>query len=234
MNIKLNFNERILVVAPHPDDESIGCGGLIIKYGEKCDVLLITDGRNGDGSGWVNKNDLVLIRHQEINDAMDIAGINKLYELKIPDSTAFLNYNIVKKFNIKDYQYIFIPNRHERHPDHETLYPFFKKMIKNQKSKAQLIDYEVWTPLRYTPIILDISGVIGRKKMMISKYQSQIKDMDYVSMAESLNRYRGICNNIEYAEAFCPSRYDSIVRNFFHWLPIKIQLMIKSILKIKV
>ena len=47
MGFELQKNEKILVVAPHPDDESLGCGGLMSKYGKQCDVLLLTDGRRG-------------------------------------------------------------------------------------------------------------------------------------------------------------------------------------------
>lgn len=47
MNLRIKESDRILIVAPHPDDETLGCGGILAKYGEKCDVLLITDGRLG-------------------------------------------------------------------------------------------------------------------------------------------------------------------------------------------
>ena len=39
--------ERLLVVAPHPDDEAIGAGGLLALYGSQCDVLVLTDGAKG-------------------------------------------------------------------------------------------------------------------------------------------------------------------------------------------
>lgn len=47
MNVLINNNDKILVVAPHADDESIGCGGLLSLYGNQTDLLLITDGSKG-------------------------------------------------------------------------------------------------------------------------------------------------------------------------------------------
>ena len=47
MNTFINIDEkaRILIVSPHPDDETIGCGGILAKYGSQCDVVVLTDGR---------------------------------------------------------------------------------------------------------------------------------------------------------------------------------------------
>ena len=48
--LNINPKARILVLAPHADDETIGCGGFLLKYGKQCDVVLLTDGRYGDSS----------------------------------------------------------------------------------------------------------------------------------------------------------------------------------------
>lgn len=47
MDVIIKSTDRILVIAPHADDESIGCGGMLSLYGPQCDILLLTDGRKG-------------------------------------------------------------------------------------------------------------------------------------------------------------------------------------------
>ena len=43
--IDLRNARNILVVAPHADDETLGCAGLLLKYKDITDVLVLTDGR---------------------------------------------------------------------------------------------------------------------------------------------------------------------------------------------
>src|SRR5687767_6864064 len=46
-NISFTGHDRVMVVAPHPDDETLGCGGTIAKHaaaGDQVEVLIITDG----------------------------------------------------------------------------------------------------------------------------------------------------------------------------------------------
>ena len=44
-DVELNKDDRILVVAPHPDDESIGMGGFMTHYAKRIDVIILNDGR---------------------------------------------------------------------------------------------------------------------------------------------------------------------------------------------
>lgn len=39
--------DKIAIIAPHPDDECIGAGGVISLYPQQCDVYILTDGRQG-------------------------------------------------------------------------------------------------------------------------------------------------------------------------------------------
>ena len=44
---QIEENTKILLLAPHPDDESIGCGGILIKHPNNFKVICLTDGRCG-------------------------------------------------------------------------------------------------------------------------------------------------------------------------------------------
>lgn len=46
--INIKCDDKILIIAPHPDDECIGCGGLLSLYPEKCSVVVMTDGSQGN------------------------------------------------------------------------------------------------------------------------------------------------------------------------------------------
>ena len=64
--INIKCDDKILIIAPHPDDECIGCGGLLSLYPEKCSVVVMTDGSQGninvdpEQEAIIRKNQLLL------------------------------------------------------------------------------------------------------------------------------------------------------------------------------
>jgi hypothetical protein len=49
ISIVISKNDKILIVAPHSDDECIGAGGILCGYSDKCSVVVLTDGCQGQG-----------------------------------------------------------------------------------------------------------------------------------------------------------------------------------------
>ena len=43
----ISREDRILIIAPHPDDEIIGVGGMLLSYTSQCDIIVLTDGAIG-------------------------------------------------------------------------------------------------------------------------------------------------------------------------------------------
>ena len=53
--LEIKPNDKCLIIAPHADDESIGCGGILLKYLQNCEVVVLTDGGKGGGAMIVRK-----------------------------------------------------------------------------------------------------------------------------------------------------------------------------------
>lgn len=198
--LEITIDSKILIVAPHQDDETLGCGGLIAKYPQNIEVLCLSD-----GAKCFETEDLEELRRQrsrELKQALSVAGVMTVYELFLPDGNLINCYNQIENFEFQRYNYIFVPNRFDAHNDHFATYTHVKHALKIQKAKARLFQYEVWTPLQNPNWCLDISDVIGIKKDMIMKYQSQLSYLDYTGMAEGLSLYRGASLHRKYAEVF--------------------------------
>lgn len=226
--MEVNFlqSDRILVISPHQDDETIGCGGLLALYGKQCDVLLLTDGRYGNIKQYKNTKELVEIRNKEFSKVMKMAKVNKFFMLNIENNKLYKHKKIVKNFDLSPYDYIFIPNRYEDQEDHKVVY----KIVKSMPKTGKIYEYEVWTPLQRPSWFLDISKVIEKKKKMLLTYKSQQEDKNYCDSTIGLNKYRGIYNNYKYAEAYSYSYYNRFTSSVYSILPQSIKNKIISII----
>ncbi len=223
MILTLCENDRILVVAPHPDDESIGCGGVLSLYRGRCDVLLATDGYRED----LNNREVSETRVSEFINATDCLGVCERIMLHIPEHRIKENFKKILAVDFSKYKYVFVPNRYEEHIDHFTLYKAVKKALRKKSSKAELLEYEVWTTIRKPNVKVDISSVVEEKKRAIQCHKSQIEDLDYVEMMLGLNSYRGKSRGCDYAEMFFSQAEESRKRKK------RLKKSIKSIIKKK-
>lgn len=197
----LNFKEsdRILVLAPHPDDESIGCGWLLLKHPKQCEVVILTDGRHGWLS-WERIEDVITKRRTELEQALKYAQIKKFSFLDIEDGTLSDNYDKFAHLDISKYDAIFSPSPNETHPDHACVYDFLKRL----NTQWKVFWYEVRSTLTSPSHYLDISNIVQQKQQLINFHASQTAQLDYASRILALNHFRGLLKYpaIEYAEAY--------------------------------
>ena len=191
---KIKSTDRICILAPHPDDEVIGCGGLLIKHASQCDVVLLTDGSKGGDTE---------IRAKEFEKVMALLKIKNYQMLGAKDTALIDGYDLFKQIDFSKYDYVVMPHAHDSHKDHIVPQAFFKRLCKeNSKINAKAVYYEVWAPIDMPNLYLDISEVAEKKKELINFYASQVGTIDYASRILALNHYRGIRHFVEFEEDY--------------------------------
>lgn len=191
-----------LLLSPHPDDESIGCGGTLLKYSKNFDLVCLTDGRYGIPN--CSKTESIKIRKNEFKSAMRFLGIDHYVQLEIEDSALINAAEVFNQLDLQKYQYIFIPNFLDQHPDHKAVSVLLKNKLKSKihHKDLKIVFYEVWGSLALPNYFVDISDFELKKEKLINLYKSQIKELDYADRILALNKYRGMTVNKKSVEAF--------------------------------
>jgi len=185
--------ERLLVLAPHPDDEVIGCGGLValhLRENRPVHVVVATDGAQaGDGAQ----------REAESRAALASLGNATIEFLRFPDrglaNARELESRLAAILRQWKPDLIAVPSPLEIHPDHLALSRAFCDLIARDPSLfadlavARIAFYEVSAPLRPNTLV-DITSVAEAKYAAIETHASQIAIHDYTSYARGLNAWR--------------------------------------------
>ena len=189
ITINIKEKDKILIIAPHPDDECIGCGGLLSLYPEKCSVVVMTDGSQGNIN--VKPEQEKNIRKIQFVDEMEKAGITDYLWLGYPDGKLMSEKNCAQKIKFENYSKIFLPWRDDNHPDHTAAFVYsleaIKKIILNG---IEIYEYEVHVPFHDVTHYLDITDTIQFKEQLIRCHKDQMQNMAYDKQVESLAKYR--------------------------------------------
>jgi len=194
-------DQRCLVLAPHADDEAIGCGGILLAYPDLCDVICLTDGRYG-GTG--DPDILIKTREAEFISVMNQVGIRNFSMLGIEDNGLVDGYEPFSKIDLHPYDLIFIPNFLDEHPDHKALAKLLKKSLtcKRHAPDVRIAMYEVWAALPIPNYYIDLSDIVEKKKSLIRMYDSQTILFDFAARITALNIFRGMLVKRECAEMY--------------------------------
>ncbi len=203
IELNIHNNDRILIIAPHPDDECIGAGGILALYPTQCDVWVMTDGRYGSSNNI--PHEMIKVRKKEFELEMKLSGVKNYKMFNIEDGTLLNHIDIVQCEDLSKYTKIFVTNELDEHADHRAAFRLIKEtLIKQNNYTTQLYQYEISTPLRCVTHYVNITDVYKKKSQLISVHKSQHKALNYTRLAESLNAYRGVITGIDglYAEGY--------------------------------
>lgn len=214
----------VMVLAPHSDDEVIGCGGTMARHvqcGAQVHVVFLTDGRWGDGSLFspelsieekqTRQAALIETRKAEARASAAILGVQHLDFLDFSDGALNVNAATVQRLcdlltNIQP-EVVYLPFVYDLHEDHWQANRLFAAAVVKLGpaiAKSLLVrGYEVWTPL-LSNCFSDITQVMPLKRTALSQFASQLGDQNYLRIVEGLNAYRsnGALGGMGYAEAF--------------------------------
>lgn len=205
-------HKRVCVIAVHPDDETLGCGGTLLKHignGDEVFCVFVTGG---------NSEQKKLISY-----VTKTYNFTKTFELDLPElDIADLSLNdiiprISKIFKEIEPQILYIPNRSDVHSDHKQIfnavlsctksfrYPYIEKVL--MMEVVSETDFCLGLPeTAFIPnYYVDITGVFERKLKILNLYESEMLPYPQTrneSTMTALNRYRGSQIGTEYAEAF--------------------------------
>jgi LmbE family N-acetylglucosaminyl deacetylase len=201
---------NVLVIAPHPDDESIGCGGTICLHtarGDRVTAVFLTSGELG--LKHLPPEEAWRVREREAEAAAEILGLADLVYLRRPDwyvgegvelAAAGLGPVLARE----EPRAVYLPHPDEWHPDHRAALPVVLAALRLSRVPAPtLLTYEVWTPLAEHYHVENITPVMRRKIQAVRAHRSQTRQLPYDRAVCGLNLYRGaVAGGCRYAEVF--------------------------------
>ncbi|MGD0807852.1 MAG: PIG-L deacetylase family protein [Anaerolineales bacterium] len=212
---------KILVIATHPDDEVLGCGGAIARHiarGDRVEVVIVTRGAPELYSeGQVN------ILRQELHAAHSILGVSVAHFLDFPapklDTVPQHELADSIGARIREYQpeTVYFPHRGDLHSDHRAVFqstlvaarPIGPQSVRRLLSYETLSETEWAAPIgeeAFLPnVFIDIAEFLEKKKQAMAAYRSQLKEFPHprsLQSMESQARLRGGTAGFQAAEAF--------------------------------
>lgn len=209
---------RVLIVAVHPDDETLGCGGTLLKHKA-----------NGDEIHWLictqadPNSDFYQVREQEIETVSKMYGFNTLHNLQLNTmqvdaySMSELVSKISEIINKVKPNILYLPFKGDVHSDHRKIfeatysctksfrYPFIKKIYMvetlSETEFAPSINEDNFIP----NVFVDISEFMDKKIEIMNVFKSELAEHPFPRSERNLRAlatFRGATSGCEYAESF--------------------------------
>tara|TARA_B100001964_G_scaffold230660_1_gene284418 strand:- start:138 stop:809 length:672 start_codon:yes stop_codon:yes gene_type:complete len=216
------MTKKILVVATHPDDETLGCGGVLLKHkanGDEIHWLIATEIKESEGSN----EDTIEKRNNEIKKIGDFYSFDSVSKLGLIATkvdkygTSELITKISSIINKVKPDTIYLPFKSDVHSDHKHIfeaaysctksfrYPFIKKIYMMETLSETEFSLSTKKDSFVPNVFVDISDYMDRKIEAMKIYESEIGEHPFPRSEKNiiaLATYRGATTGCNYAESF--------------------------------
>lgn len=220
----MNF-DRVLIVAAHPDDDILGCGGFLSKFRGKAEfnVLFLCEGSTCrfDNITSPEAQQSILIRNQSARQALSSLGVEKIDFKNLPcgrlDQVPLIEINKIIEDSIKSFSpdAVFTHSLSDSNQDHIKIFrsSVIATRPKVGNSVKTLLSYEVLTSSEWSfsksfqpNFFVSLSHQnVEDKWNSLSYFRSEIADYPYPRSREGIftqSSYRGMQSGFHYSEAF--------------------------------
>jgi LmbE family N-acetylglucosaminyl deacetylase len=219
--------KTVLVIAPHPDDEVLGCGGLMARAKkDDCNVYVLFV-CVGDAPQYGGESK-VAHREEEIDQAMDYLKVDG-YHLAYKDNDHHLNLDQVPRKKLIDLiekdspvslhkikpDIVMLPFQYSYHQDHQAVFQAGYAAVRPRPSETKLtpstiLSYEqpdlYWPFKRFLPnVFVDITDELDQKISALQFHKTQIRPFPNPVSLETVKymaRIRGVSIGVKAAEAY--------------------------------
>ncbi len=217
----MNSKESILVLAPHPDDETLGCGGFLLKKKQEGAGIHWVIGTQMTSPAYTEQQ--ITRRHDVINQVAQLFQFDSVHQLPYPAAglDQIPQQDIVQKLGeiVKETQatVMLLPNRSDIHSDHPILfqcglsvskwfrYPSVKSVmmveVLSETDFAAALPESAFLP----NVFYDITPFLDKKLEIMRCFQSEIHPHPFPRNEEAVRAQailRGVQAGCRYAEGF--------------------------------
>ena len=210
------------IISPHPDDETLGCGGSILRHQAENDSIhwIIVTGMT-EKQGF--SPDMIAERQKEIDTIAGLYGFTAVHNLNLPTTqldtipTGEIVCMLGTLFNEIKPDTIYIPNRSDVHSDHRIVfnsawsccktfrYPFIRRVLMyetlSETDSVPPLPESAFLPNSFS----DISDFLEKKLEIMGHYKNEIKKHPFPRSEQNIRALatlRGATAGVPYAEAF--------------------------------
>lgn len=219
--------KNVIVISAHPDDETLGAGGTILKHvanGDNVFWLIVTNVFEDQGFS----KERVESRQEEIRQVEKLLGISKTFFLNYPTMTLSSS-SLIKMvpeislvFSEVQPEIVYCLNRSDAHSDHRVIFDAVMACTKSFRYPyiKQILMYECISETEFAPVLaekaflpnyfVDITDFLDTKLDIMKIFESELGEHPFprsLDNIKALAHFRGASVGVKYAESFQLLKY---------------------------